>query len=96
MKVSFFGHSMGGIIIRSALPKLEKYKDLFHSFVTLSTPHVGYCYSNSKLVDVGLWLISNWKKCQSILQLTMSDNKNGNNQRNNKSSLEDTFLYKLS
>jgi alpha-beta hydrolase superfamily lysophospholipase len=63
IRVSFIGHSMGGVIIRSALPKLEKFKNLFHSLVTLSSPHVGYNYSSSKLIDVGLWLINNWKKC---------------------------------
>ena len=36
---------------------------IFHSFVTLSSPHVGYNYSSSKLIDVGLWMINNWKKC---------------------------------
>lgn len=88
---------MGGVIIRSALPRLEKYKKFFHSFVTLSSPHVGYYYSSSKLVDVGLWLINNWKKCQSILQLTMQDNNsNLSDGRNNKFNMEDTFLYKLS
>jgi triacylglycerol esterase/lipase EstA (alpha/beta hydrolase family) len=70
-KVSFLGHSMGGVIIRSALPRLEKFKDKFHSFITLSSPHLGYAYSNSKLVDAGLWLINTMKKCTSIEQLTM-------------------------
>jgi len=63
LKVSFVGHSMGGIIIRSALPRLEKYKNIFYSYVSLSSPHIGYNYSSSKLVDVGLWLINNWRKC---------------------------------
>jgi triacylglycerol esterase/lipase EstA (alpha/beta hydrolase family) len=67
------GHSMGGIIIRCALPKLLKYKDHFYSFITLSSPHLGYIYSTSKLVDAGLWLMNTMKKCTSILQLTMQD-----------------------
>ena len=57
------GHSMGGLIIRGALPKLEKYKDLFYSYISLSSPHIGYDYSTSKLIDAGLWVINNWKKC---------------------------------
>jgi hypothetical protein len=80
------GHSMGGIIIRSALPRLEKYKENFHSFITFSSPHVGYTYSTSKLVDAGLWLLNTMKKCTSILQLTMQDSE----------TIEDCFLYKLS
>jgi hypothetical protein len=62
---------MGGVIIRSALPRLEKYKNNFHSLITLSSPHLGYTYSTSKLVDAGLWLINTMKKCISIEQLTM-------------------------
>lgn len=77
---------MGGVIIRSALPRLEKYCKNFHSYVSLASPHVGYNYSSSKLVDVGLWLINNWKKCESILQLTMSDL--GSNNKNGSSSIE--------
>ena len=57
---------MGGLIIRSALPRLEKYKDYFHSLITLSSPHLGFLYSESALVDAGLWFINKYKKCQSI------------------------------
>ena len=55
---------MGGLIIRSALPRLEKHKDLFHSLITLSSPHLGYGYSSSKLVDVGLWFMNTVKKLE--------------------------------
>lgn len=74
-KICFLGHSMGGVIIRSALPRLEKYKGHFHSLITLSSPHLGYTYSTSALVDAGLWLINQMKKCTSIEQLTMQDNE---------------------
>ena len=67
------GHSMGGVIIRTALPKLEEYKKYFYSFVSLSSPHIGYSYSTSKLVDAGLWVLNAMKKCTSILQLTMQE-----------------------
>ncbi len=67
------GHSMGGLIIRSALPRLQKYKDKFHSFISFSSPHIGYAYSASKLVDAGLWLMNTMKKCISIEQMTMID-----------------------
>ncbi len=77
---------MGGLIIRSALPRLEKFKDKFHSLVTFSSPHIGYAYSTSKLVDAGLWLMNTMKKCTAIEQMTMIDNPN----------IEECFLYKLS
>ncbi len=57
-KVCMIGHSMGGLIIRAALPRLKKFKDRFHSLITFSSPHLGYSYSSSKIVDTGLWLTS--------------------------------------
>lgn len=77
---------MGGIIIRSALPRLEKYKSRFHALITLSSPHIGYTYSTSALIDAGLWFINAMKKCTSIEQLTMVDSEDP----------KETFLYKLS
>ena len=77
---------MGGVIIRSALPRLTQYKEHFHSLVTLSSPHMGYAYSDSSLIDAGLWIINNVSECQSIQQLTMKDAE----------SPEETFMYQLS
>lgn len=54
--------------------------------VTFSSPHIGYAYSTSKLVDAGLWILNTMKKCTSIEQMTMIDNQN----------IEECFLYKLS
>ena len=36
--ISFIGHSLGGLIIRAALPYLDFE---FHTFLTLGTPHLG-------------------------------------------------------
>ena len=77
---------MGGVIIRSALPRLCHYKDYFHSLITLSSPHMGYSYSDSALIDAGLWIINSVNECQSILQLTMKDAPTP----------EETFIYELS
>lgn len=77
---------MGGLIIRSALPRLEKYKKHFHSLVTFSSPHLGYAYSVSKIVDAGLWYMNTVKKCTSLMQMTMKDQERP----------ELSFLYKLS
>jgi len=52
----------------------------------LSSPHLGYAYSTSKLVDAGLWLVNQMKKCTSILQMTMQDTEVP----------EESFLYQLS
>lgn len=52
-KISFIGHSLGGLIIRAALPHLEKYRDKMQTFMTLATPHLGFLLSSSKVVDTG-------------------------------------------
>jgi triacylglycerol esterase/lipase EstA (alpha/beta hydrolase family) len=52
-KLSFVGHSLGGLIIRAALPHLDKYRDKMHTILTLATPHLGYMLSSSKVVDTG-------------------------------------------
>ena len=60
-RLSFIGHSLGGVIIRAALPHLIKYQDKMFTFLTLSSPHLGYMYSSSSLIDAGL-MISNLLK----------------------------------
>ena len=85
-RLSFIGHSMGGIIIRAALPYLIKYQEKMFTYMSLSTPHLGYMYNASKIISTGMWIMKQWKKSKSLTQLSMTDSKN----------LEDTFLYKLS
>lgn len=86
-RLSFIAHSMGGLITRSALPYLEKFKGLMTTFMTLGTPHLGYMYYNSsRLVDAGMWVLKKWKKSISLEQMCMTD----------ASDPKDTFLYKLS
>lgn len=74
-KLSFVGFSLGGLIARAAFPHLEHLQQKFHTFITLSTPHLGYMYhSNSnKLFDTGMWLLKKWNKSKSLAQLSMSD-----------------------
>lgn len=52
-KLTFIGHSLGGVIIRAALPHLIEYKVNMYTFVSLSSPHLGYGYNNSLLIDAG-------------------------------------------
>eukprot|EP00826_Nyctotherus_ovalis_P046944 TRINITY_DN5345_c0_g2_i2.p1 TRINITY_DN5345_c0_g2~~TRINITY_DN5345_c0_g2_i2.p1 ORF type:complete len:520 (-),score=95.69 TRINITY_DN5345_c0_g2_i2:50-1609(-) len=85
-KIFFFGHSLGGIIIRAALPRLGKYKDKMQTFITFSTPHLGCLYQSSKLIGAGMWLLKKWNTSKSLEQLEMSDSK----------TLTETFMYKLS
>jgi len=83
-RLSFIGHSLGGLIIRAALPLLSEYEDKMHLYLSLSTPHLGCMYSTSKLVAAGMWLYS--KKWLSIQQMALKDH----------SDLTNCALYRLS
>jgi len=85
-RISFIGHSLGGLIIRAALPYLDKFQDKMHGYLSLCTPHLGYMYKSSKIINAGLWVLKKWKKSQSLAQLSMTDRKE----------LDKTALYELS
>lgn len=61
-RISFIGHSMGGLIIRSAMPELQNYWGKFYCYMSFSTPHLGYLYQTSTLVKAGLWFLTSWHK----------------------------------
>ena len=93
-KMSFVGHSMGGLIIRASFPHLKEYKHKMGCFMTVSTPHLGDNKGDSKLVEfgtpktnVGFNILTNWKKSQSLVQIGMKEQV---------SDPYDKFLYKLS
>ncbi|XP_036904493.1 protein FAM135B [Sturnira hondurensis] len=87
-RISFIGHSLGNIIIRSVLtrPRFRCYLGKLHTFLSLSGPHLGTLYNNSTLVSTGLWLMQKLKKSGSLLQLTFRDNADPRK----------CFLYRLS
>nr|XP_033792806.1 protein FAM135A isoform X2 [Geotrypetes seraphini] len=87
-KISFIGHSLGNLIVRSVLtrPRFRCYLTKLHTFLSLSGPHLGTLYNSSTLVNTGLWFMQKWKKSGSLLQLTCRDH----------SDPRQTFLYKLS
>jgi len=86
-RLSFVGHSMGGVIIRAALaePLLQPFLRHCYSFVTLASPHCGYIFSEAPLVSTGLWFLRKWTKSKSLAQLSFSDG----------SSYSDCFVYRL-
>jgi len=84
-RISFIGHSLGGLTIRAALPHLEEYKDKFYTYISLSSPHLGYMYNNNKLFDAGMWFLKKWRNSKCLTQLSMTDHKE----------IEQTALYKL-
>ncbi|XP_044020211.1 uncharacterized protein LOC122860456 [Aphidius gifuensis] len=87
-KVSFIGHSLGNIIIRSALtrPQLRPILPRLHTFLSLSGPHLGTLYNTSGLVNAGMWFMQKWKKSGSLLQLAMKDS----------SEVRRSFMFRLS
>uniref|UniRef100_A0A0D9XX67 DUF676 domain-containing protein n=1 Tax=Leersia perrieri TaxID=77586 RepID=A0A0D9XX67_9ORYZ len=87
LKLSFVGHSIGNIIIRTALaePALQPYLKNLYTYMSISGPHLGYWYSSNSLFNSGLWLLKKLKGAQCIHQLTFSDDQDPQN----------TFFYKL-
>jgi hypothetical protein len=57
-RLSFLGHSLGGLKIRAALPYLSEFKDKMYTFVSFSTPHLGLLYNSSSLIDAGTILLT--------------------------------------
>jgi len=85
-RLSFIAHSIGGLIVRSALPLLQEYKDKMFTFLTFSSPHVGYFLKNISLFHLGLKVLQSWRGSQCLTQLSMADSPDP----------RETFLYKLS
>eukprot|EP00931_Biecheleriopsis_adriatica_P005121 TRINITY_DN106678_c0_g1_i1.p1 TRINITY_DN106678_c0_g1~~TRINITY_DN106678_c0_g1_i1.p1 ORF type:complete len:843 (+),score=175.66 TRINITY_DN106678_c0_g1_i1:79-2607(+) len=85
-RLSFIAHSIGGLIVRSALPLLQEYKDKMFTILTFSSPHVGYFLKNLSLFHLGLKVLQSWRGSQCLTQLSMAD----------ASDPRETFIYKLS
>ncbi|KAK3288739.1 hypothetical protein CYMTET_3800 [Cymbomonas tetramitiformis] len=86
-KLSFVGHSIGNLIIRSCLadPVMEPYLKYLNTFLSISGPHLGYLYSTNTLFDSGIWFLKSFKRSQCLYQLTFTD----------ASKMHDCYLYKL-
>ncbi|KAK9665800.1 hypothetical protein RND81_14G137500 [Saponaria officinalis] len=87
IKLSFVGHSIGNVIIRTSLADniMEPYLRFLHTYVSVSGPHLGYLYSSNSLFNSGLWLLKKLKSTQCIHQLTLTDD----------AELQNTFIFKL-
>ncbi|XP_050073302.1 uncharacterized protein LOC126561298 [Anopheles maculipalpis] len=87
-RISFVAHSLGTIIVRSALarPQMRPLLSRLHTFLSLSGPHLGTLYNSSGLVNMGMWFMQKWKKSGSLLQLCLRDAADP----------RQSFLYRLS
>lgn len=86
-KVSFIGHSLGSIIVRSLVtrPEFAFLHPKLHLYVSICGPHLGTKYQNG-IVSVGMWAVRKWYNSKSLLQLSLKDAPNPS----------DSFLYHLS
>ena len=87
-RLSFVGHSLGGIIVRSALlhPVLSPLLPYCHSYLSFASPHLGYLYAESPFLSTGMWLLKKWNNSRCLSQLSLTDS----------ATLDDTFMYRLS
>lgn len=86
-KVSFIGHSLGSIIVRSLVtrPEFAFLLPKLHLYISICGPHLGTKYQNG-IVSVGMWAVRKWYNSKSLLQLSLKDAPNSS----------DSFLYHLS
>jgi predicted alpha/beta hydrolase family esterase len=85
-KISFVGHSLGGVVIRAALPHLKSLRPYMCSYVSLSVPHLGCKKSSNVLINLGLKFLTTVKKDLVIKQLQMEDHPD----------IRKTAIYRLS
>lgn len=74
-KISFIGHSLGGIVIRASLFHLRSFKNKMMTFISLSSPHLGCQINNSVLVGFGMTMLKIFKKSKVLSELDISDQK---------------------
>jgi len=85
-RLSFVAHSMGGLIVRAALPLLHEYSSKMFTFMTFSTSHLGLFQDKISLFNTGFWVLKQWRKSLFLQQVSMTDNPDP----------RETFLYRLS
>lgn len=86
-RISFVAHSLGNIIVRTALadPRLQPWLIKLHAFLSINGPHCGVQFNRAPY-DWGLSVIQWYKKSHSLQQLALRDAADP----------RESFLYKLS
>lgn len=104
-RVSFIGHSAGGLIIRRCLeePSMRPLLSKLHVYMSLATPHMGTLFAESQLVATGMWAMLKYGKSQLLRELRLEDGARGylggvknNDIENSNIAIEDSLIYRLS
>lgn len=85
-KLSFIGHSLGGLVIRASIPYLGNFQSKFWTLMTLASPHLGFTNHQSVVALAGFSLFKKIGGEKIFEELDLSDAKN----------IKDTVLHKLS
>jgi len=85
-RLSFMAHSMGGLIVRAALPLLHEYRNKMHTVITFSSSHLGLFQDKISLFNTGFWVLKQWRKSLFLQQVSMTDTTDP----------RESFLFKLS
>jgi len=70
--ISFIAHSLGGLIVRSALTHLEQQRYHLRNLITLATPHLGHLYHNSSVNRFGMWIVTKLKQSKVMESLLLA------------------------
>ena len=65
-KISFIGHSLGGIVIRASLPFLKNLKSKMTTYISLSSPHLGCKENDSFIINFGLKVLKSIKSSTTL------------------------------
>jgi len=89
-RISFIGHSAGGLVIRRALEeeRLAQLRPKFHTYISLASPHVGVLFMDSQLVSTGMWTFFQFNRSALLKELMLEDHGSGD--------IRNSLLYKLS
>lgn len=85
--MSFVSHSLGGLIVRAALPFLEQMRYNMRGYISLGTPHLGHLFHNSTINKLGMWTLAKIKKSEVMAALLL-ESKDGD--------YYSSYLYELS
>jgi hypothetical protein len=72
-RLSFVAYSIGGLIVRSAVPLLEEFQDRMYTFISFSSQHLGFKFASNSLVKTGVWLFKKVRNGKVYDELLMND-----------------------